>query len=172
MSRAMRRLSSPSSPSGPSEPGTHGTPCDFMTRIAETLSPMVNGLGFGAYEYEAALLDPFGKVRILGEEAVAGVDRHRVGDLRGADDGRHVEVAARGGRRADAHGLVREQHVLEAVVGRRMHRHRLDTELPAGAQDPQRDLAAVGDDDLLDHGGSIRLRTTVDQTRPGRRFSP
>src|SRR5579863_1449505 len=131
-----------------------------------------NGLGFGAYEYEAALLDPFAKVRSLGEEAVAGVDRHRVGDLRGADDGRHVEVAARGGRRADAHGLVREQHVLEAVVGRRMHRHRLDTELPAGAQDPQRDLAAVGDDDLLDHGGSIRLRTTVDQTRPGRRFSP
>ena len=41
MSRATRRFSSASSPSGPSEPGTHGTPCDFITLMAETLSPMV-----------------------------------------------------------------------------------------------------------------------------------
>src|SRR2546430_14413742 len=37
-------------------------------------------------------------------------------------------------------------------VGGGVHRRVLDAELPAGAQDPQRDLAAVGDDDLLDHG--------------------
>ena len=32
-----------------------------------------------------------------------------------------------------------------------MHRDRLDAELAAGAQDAQRDLAAVGDDELLEH---------------------
>jgi hypothetical protein len=41
MSRATRMLSSAFSPIGPSEPGTHGTPCDFITRMAETLSPMM-----------------------------------------------------------------------------------------------------------------------------------
>src|SRR5207253_1795495 len=41
MSRAMRRFSSELSPSGPSEPGTHATPWDFMTWIAETLSPRI-----------------------------------------------------------------------------------------------------------------------------------
>jgi hypothetical protein len=41
MSRAMRRFSSASSPNGPSDPGTHGTPCDFIVRMAETLSPIL-----------------------------------------------------------------------------------------------------------------------------------
>ncbi len=36
----MRKHSSWSSGSGPSDPGTQGTPCSFMARIAETLSPI------------------------------------------------------------------------------------------------------------------------------------
>src|SRR6185437_1029651 len=58
----------------------------------------------------------------------------------------------RRGRRADADGLVREQHVLEAVVRRGVHGNRFDTQLAAGTQNSQRDLAAVGDNDLLQHG--------------------
>ncbi len=126
---------------------------DFMTRIAETLSPMVRMVSaLRADEDEAALLDALGEIRVLGQEAVAGMDRHRVGDLGGADDRRHVEIAPRRGRRPDAHRLVREQHVLQAVVGGGVHGDGLDAELAAGAQDAQRDLAAVGDDDLLEHG--------------------
>ncbi len=95
----MRRFSSASSPSGPSEPGTHGTPCAFIMRIADTLSPMLaDGLGLGADEHEAALLHALGEIGVLGQEAVAGVDGHRVGDFGSADDGGHVEIArAEGG---------------------------------------------------------------------------
>jgi hypothetical protein len=37
-------------------------------------------------------------------------------------------------------------------VGGGMHGDRLDAHLAAGADDAQRDLAAVGDQDLLEHG--------------------
>ena len=39
-SRPMRRVSSASSVSGPPDPGTHGTPCAFIVRMADTLSPI------------------------------------------------------------------------------------------------------------------------------------
>src|SRR6516225_1839132 len=112
-----------------------------------------DGLGPRADEHEAAVLDALGKVRVLGEEAIAGMDGDRVSDFRCRDDCRHVEVALRGGRWSDAYRLIRKQHVLEAVVGGGVNGHRLDAQLAARAQDPQRDLAAVGDDDLFDHAG-------------------
>ncbi len=111
-----------------------------------------DGFGLGPDEDEAALLHPLGEIRVLGQEAIARMDGDRVGDLRGADDRRHVEIARRRGRRSDADRLVGQQHVLEAVVRRGVHGDRLDSQLPAGAQDSQRNLAAVGDNDLLQHG--------------------
>ncbi len=42
--------------------------------------------------------------------------------------------------------------MLEVVVGRGMHGDGLDAELAAGAQDAERDLAAIGDDDFVEHG--------------------
>ena len=65
-----------------------------------------------ADEHEARALDLLGEVGVLGEEAVAGMDRLGIGDLGGADDRRDVEVARRRWRRADAHRLVGELHVL------------------------------------------------------------
>ncbi len=52
--------------------------------------------------------------------------------------------------------FVGQQHVLEAVVGRGVHGDGLDAQLAAGAQDAQRDFAAVGDDDFFEHSGVIR----------------
>ena len=79
------------------------------------------------------------------------MDGDRVGDFGGADDGRHVQVAQRRGRRPDAHRFVGQQHVLEAGVGGGVHGDGLDAQLAAGAQDAQRDLAAIGDDDFFQH---------------------
>ncbi len=76
-----------------------------------------NGFGLGADENETALLDALGEVRVLGQEAVAGMDRDRIGHFRGADDRRHVQIAVFGCRRADAHRFIREQHVLLVEVG-------------------------------------------------------
>lgn len=109
-------------------------------------------LGRGADEGEAVLLHHRGKVGILGEEAEPGVDRVGVGDGGGGQDRRHVEIALarRGG--ADADRFVGEADMHRIGIGRRMHRHRLDAHLAAGPQDAQRDFAAVGDQDLLEHG--------------------
>src|SRR5262245_45040134 len=79
------------------------------------------------------------------------MDRVRACDLGRADDRRHVQVALGAARGADAHVLVGKEHVQRVLVGFRVHRHRLDAELPARVDHPQRDFPAVGDQDLLEH---------------------
>src|SRR5204863_7087082 len=88
---------------------------------------------------------------VLREEAIAGMDRLGAGDLGGADDGRDVQVRFLGRRRADAHRLIGELDVQRVGVGQRVHRHRLDAKLAAGADHAQRDLAAVRDQNALEH---------------------
>src|SRR5882672_5177572 len=112
-----------------------------------------NGFGAGTHEDEAALLDAFGEVRVLRQKAVARMNRHRIGDLGGADDGGHVQIGQGGLRRPDADGLVREQHVFRIEVGGRVYGHGLDAEFAAGAQDTESDLASISDDDFFDHRG-------------------
>ena len=56
-------------------------------------------------------------------------------------------------RRPDADGLIRQKDVLGVEIGGRMHGHGLDAELAARPKDAKRNLAAVGDDDFLDHRG-------------------
>src|SRR5439155_1704041 len=91
------------------------------------------------------------EVGILGEKAVSRMDRLGVGDLGGADDRRNVQVAGDPRRWPDAYRLVGQLHVLGFRVGFGVHDHGADAHLPAGALDAQRDLAAVGNQDLLEH---------------------
>ena len=109
----------------------------------------------GPDEADVARLADLGEVGVLGQEAVAGVDRVGAGDLGGADDRRDVQVAVGAPRRADADVLVGEAHVQRVLVGLGVDGHGLDAELAAGADDAQRDLAAVGDQDLLEHQAAV-----------------
>ena len=79
------------------------------------------------------------------------MDRVGAGDLGRADDGRHVQIAVEAPRRADADVLVGEADVQRVLVGLRVDRHGLDAELAARADDAQRDLAAVRDQNLVEH---------------------
>ncbi len=117
----------------------------------DLVAHQADGLGARADEDEARALDPLGEIGVLGQETVAGMDGDRVGHLGRADDGRHVQIALERGGRADADRFVGQQNVLEVAVGLGVHGDRLDAELAAGAQDAQRDLAPVGDQNLLDH---------------------
>ena len=114
-------------------------------------------LGLGSDELDAVLVEDFGKARVFRQEAVARMHRVGAGDLAGGEQRRHVEIAVSRGRRADADALVGEPHVHGVGVGGRVHRHGLDAELLAGAQHPERDLAAVGDQDFVEH----RLDRTI-----------
>ena len=62
-----------------------------------------------------------------------------------------VEVAVARRRRADADALVGQPHMHRLGVGGGVHGDGGDAQLAAGALDAKRDLAAVGDQDLLEH---------------------
>src|ERR1700687_955429 len=102
---------------------------------------------------EPALLEHLGEMGVLGQEAVAGMDGVGAGDLGRRDDARDVEIAGRRGGRADADVLVGIGDVQAVAVGGRADGDGLDAELAARLDDPQGDLAAVGDEDLLEHAG-------------------
>ena len=63
----------------------------------------------------------------------------------------HVQVAVGAARRTDADVLVGEPDVQRVLVRLGIDGDRLDAQLAAGMDDAQRDLAAVGDQDLLEH---------------------
>ncbi len=100
--------------------------------------------------------------------------------MRRLDDPVASQIALRRRRCADVHRLVGLAHVRSARVGVAVHGDRRDAHLAAGADDAQRDLAAVGDQDLLEHQsgmfpcffGGFRSRFAaqrlerVDQPRP------
>jgi hypothetical protein len=92
-----------------------------------------------------------GKSRIFGKEAVAGMDGVGAGDLAGRDERGDVEIALGGRRRADANAFVGQAHMHGVLVGRGMNGHRLYAKLAAGTQHSERDLAPVGDQDLVEH---------------------
>ena len=110
-----------------------------------------DGVRRRADEGDMTVLENLGEVGVLRQEPVAGMDRVGLGDLRGRDDGRDVQVGS--GRRigTDADVLVGEPHVKGFPVGLAVDGDRPDAELPAGRDDTQGDLPAVGDQDLLEH---------------------
>ena len=136
----------------PSEPGTHGMPSALAVRLASILSPiwrMCSALG--PMKWMLCSFEDFGEAGVLGQEAVARMHGVGAGDLAGGEQRRDVEVAVLRRRRADADALVGEAHMHGVGVGGRMHGDRRDAELLAGAQHPERDLAAVGDEDFVEH---------------------
>ena len=112
-------------------------------------------LALGADEGDAVLGEDVGEARVLGEEAVAGMDRVGAGDLAGGEQGGDVEIGIARRRRADADALVGELDVHRLLVGGRIDGDRGDAELLGRAQHPERDFAAVGDQDFIEHAGRL-----------------
>ena len=98
---------------------------------------------------EPGVDDGLREVGVLGEEAVAGVDRVRTGLAGGVQDLVDDEVALGRRRAAEGEGLVGEAHVQGVPVGVRVHRHGLEPGVLAGPDDADGDLAAVGDQDCM-----------------------
>ena len=107
-------------------------------------------------ELDLAATADFGEVSIFGEEPVTGVNGLHVADFGGADDPVDHQVAFRCGIASDAIRFVGELQVTGIAVGFAEDRHGFDPHFTAGADDPQGDLAAIGDQDALKHGRSFR----------------
>ncbi len=94
--------------------------------------------------------------RVLGKEAVAGVNGIASRRLRGGDDVRDSQIALRGRRWADADRAVRELDVARACVRSGVDRDRLDPELVQRADHPHRDLAPIRYEDAREHAPTSR----------------
>ena len=97
------------------------------------------------------------------------VDHARLGARGGYDleDAVDVQVRLRARRRADRPGLVRHAHVQRIPVGFGVNGDGGDAEAPAGADDADRDFAAVGDQNGSEHG----VRPGWGRSAPGRESS-
>jgi len=112
-----------------------------------------------------------GKGGVLGEEAVPGMDGVRPRLLRGGDHVVDDEIALPGRGRAHPDGLVAAAHVQSGPVGVAIDGDGRDAHLLAGAGDADRDLAAVGDQDLAElHEDASDDRVTL--ARGGVRSHP
>ena len=107
-------------------------------------------------ELEAAVTTDFGEVRVLRKEAVAGVNGVGVRDFGGGDDAVDAQIALRTRAGADADGLIGLLEPWTVLVGGRIHTDGLDAEGLGGADDAQGDLAAVCNQDSLEHRCSER----------------
>src|SRR5664280_638025 len=107
--------------------------------------------GRGTDECQAVGPDDLGEALVLRKETVAGVDGVTAGDDRGGDDCGRGEIASLGVGRPDADGLVGQLSGQAFAIGLAVGDDGADAESPAGAQDPQRYLAAVGNQDLAEH---------------------
>ena len=93
----------------------------------------------------------------LGQEAVARVHGLGAGLAAGFHDIVDDQVGLRSRRRADGNGLVGHLDMQRVAVGLRVDGDRLDAELAGRLDDAAGDLAAIGDQDLLEHARPSRL---------------
>src|ERR1700745_2420119 len=75
----------------------------------------------------------------------------RAGDFACREKGRDVEVTIFGGGRPDADAFIRQTYMHRVFVRGGVYRDRCNAQLLAGAQHPQRDFPAIGNEDLVKH---------------------
>ncbi len=117
---------------------------------ADLVTHEADGVRTRSDKDKPAFFDLLRKVGVLRKEPVAWVYGLCVGDFGRADDRRDIEIALVRRRGADAHRFVGEAHVLCLGVRLRMDDNRLDSELAASSLDAQGDLAAIGDQYLVE----------------------
>jgi hypothetical protein len=88
----------------------------------------------------------------LGEKTPARVHGLAAGRRRSRNQRRNAEVALGGGGRTDADRAVGQAHVQRVAVGRGVDHDRLDVALVQRPDHPDGDLAAIRDQNSLEHG--------------------
>ena len=98
-----------------------------------------------------ALRQRLGKSLAFGEEAVTRMHRLGTGLLAGVDDLLDHQIALGRRRRSDQHRLIRHLDVQRVPVRLGIDRNGLDPQAARGLDDPAGDLAAIGNQNALEH---------------------
>src|SRR5690606_6364344 len=108
--------------------------------------------------------DGFGECGALREKSIARV--HAVGPrlYGGLEQPVDAEVALGGWRWADMHGGICRANVRAQPVGGRVDRYGFESFFVAGTDDPERDLAPVGDQDTA-HSAAVTGRRREEALR-------
>ena len=117
--------------------------------------------GGRADEDDAGRLASGSEIRVLGEEAVTGMDRLRAALLCGVDDPRDVEIALARRGWADQDRFIGRRDMQRMSIGLGINRDRADTEALCRAHHAAGDLAAIGDQDFVEQLGHIRNTPNV-----------
>jgi len=112
---------------------------------ADLVAHNLDGVGGRAHPAHPRTSNGPGEARVFGQEAVAGVDGVGPAARDGVEEALHREVTLCSLGAPYEVGLVSGTHVPGPSVRFRVHRHRCDAEIPAGAGHPHGDLAPVGD---------------------------
>ncbi len=131
----------------------HGRDARFGGKLlrADLVAHRFNGVGVRADKGNAFGLKPLGEFGVFRKEAEAGMDSLSAGFLHRVDDLVHHEIALAGRRGTDMHGLVGHLDCHGAGIGVGVDNHSLHAQPAAGLDDPNRDLAPVGDQDFFEH---------------------
>ncbi len=114
-------------------------------------SHSVHGGGRGADEFHPRLDARSGELRILGEKSVSRMDRVCSGSRGDVQKFLNIEIGLGGGGRADGIGLVGFADVEGGAIYLRVDGNGGDSHFVAGTNDPHGDLAAIRDENFLEH---------------------
>ena len=98
---------------------------------------------------------------VLGEESVARVDGVSTGPLCGVDDPLNGEIALRSLTGADVKRLIGVENVPRRTIAVRVHRDRAQAHLATRPDNPDGDLAAVGNENFHETRQAGAGRTTT-----------
>ncbi len=128
----------------------------------------INRAGGRADEDQPGGVDRAGEIGILGEKAVAGVNRLGTGGLCRGDNRLNPQITLARPRATQVDRLIGAAHVQGVAVGIAVYRHGGDTQLARGAHDAAGNFAAVGNQQGINHGS----RTSRVGVFPGRPTGP
>jgi hypothetical protein len=117
---------------------------------------LADDVGAGTDEGKAGAFHRSGEIGVLRQKAIARMDGVRAHRRCGTQDRFPAEVGFRRLRRADLDRLVGELHRQHVAVGLAEDLRRREPQLTGCTDDPDRNLAAIGDEDLRDrHQGWV-----------------
>ena len=138
-------------------PGTVETLARAAAFFDSILSPMAAmALGLGPIKTIPASASALANAARSDREAVARMHRLGTARLAGSNDVVDDQIALRRRRRPDRYGVVGHFDVERVAVGLGIDRHGFDSHPAGGLDDPAGDLAAIGNQDALEH---LRLRS-------------